>query len=414
MIFLLQFFHKESCNKMAVRRKGLLLLRERCHIALFRITSRKEGKEVAPLIAAEIGTPQLRMRSRRTREILEYEVAFSGFRGSQLEAFQGGGLLSVNGRQREMVWNISYLDVTSAFRDWSHAAITCACPSFVNRNVEVDRTLLESCLIHGCEQGFPHFSRRCMKVPIRALTRIVGQRTVAHRTTEAGCVSTHRAPSDDSTPAPSPRPFTAPHFNEDLPRDHDASPRLQFTSPTALLLQNDYIRRAHPDLGQAHTEPSCARTYLYSAAPSKRTVSGVAARPRCTDPEQISLLIIGTSTRGAAPGTALRCPHSALPLRRRTELAVLSTTFGVVSVLASCGSAKWGRNGKRGAGSDGIGIRVLGFLSRSRALFSQDDWRILRFGVILDPRQYHPRLCTSDSSSRLSRYPPRKFDRGDV
>ncbi|KAJ7863358.1 hypothetical protein B0H13DRAFT_1093717 [Mycena leptocephala] len=56
---------------------------------------------------------------------------------------------------------------------------------------------------------------------------------------------------------------------------------------TALRLPNGYMRHAH--------------------APSKRTVSGVAASSICTE----SRAACRTSSRGAAPSTALRCPHSA-------------------------------------------------------------------------------------------------------
>ncbi|KAJ7876430.1 hypothetical protein B0H13DRAFT_2347652 [Mycena leptocephala] len=173
---------------------------------------------------------------------------------------------------------------------------------------------------------------------------------------------------------------------------------------------------AHTWTWAEHVQSFAARTYLYSAAPSKRTVSGVAARPRCTDPEQISLLVIGTSTHGAAPGyraalsplnatsepersssSASRAPRPLSLVGRR--LAVLSTTFGS-SPYQRAVVQRNGSETKAEAGSDGIGITVLDFFPGfSRALFPQDDSRILRFGVILDPRQYHPWLCTSDPST---------------
>lgn len=75
---------------MAVRRKGLLLLRERCHIALFRMLvsphigittlcrrtaeAVRKAKEVARLIAAEIGTVGARRKEDDLTVLLAAEL----------------------------------------------------------------------------------------------------------------------------------------------------------------------------------------------------------------------------------------------------------------------------------------------------------------------------------------------------
>jgi hypothetical protein len=124
---------------------------------------------------------------------------------------------------------------------------------------------------------------------------------------------------------------------------------------TALRLPNGYMRRAH--------------------APSKRTVSGVAASSICTE----SRAACRTSSRGAAPSTALRCPHSTclalwLPLKLRTEQRFKNPPSSdvlaqarrsqhhsrAVSVSASLLRRNGVGNGKQRAGREGSGIAFSG------------------------------------------------------